>query len=287
MNTSCKSDVVKDEQNNSIVMLMSSLDNPFFLELSLFAEVEATKKGLNLHILDSENDSDLEYKNFKSFDMEDIDVLILNPTDSEKSSDIVELANEFDIPVITIDRGVIRGEVVSHITSDNYLGGVIAGEYLENILNSTGDIMLLEGILGTSANEDRINGIKEALKETAIKVVYQDTAEFNREVAYELIMNNKELLDEINAVFAANDEMALGVLDAVLELDRQVIIVGFDGNKDAINAVINGYLAGTVAQQPDLMATQCIKVVESVLHNETVEEIIHVKLKMISVGFHN
>ncbi|MBI9011223.1 MAG: substrate-binding domain-containing protein [Clostridiales bacterium] len=268
------------EDSRKIAFMISTLENPFFHELSQHAEIEANKVDIDLVILDSKNSVDIEKENF--INLKNIDVIILNPVDSELSSDIVLLANKKGIKVITVDRQVTKGYVVSHIESDNYLGGQMAGEFIESLLRKDDNILMLEGIQDTTANDMRIQGITDYFDDNEIDVQYTEIANFNRKEA-ELLLLKDNLINEIDVAFAANDEMALGILDAARQVNHFVTIIGFDGTKEAIDAVSNGYMAGTITQQPDLLAKYSIKAACDISKGLEISSSIKVKLKLVSI----
>lgn len=267
------------EEEASVLMLMSSTENAFFKEIADYARDLAEKKGMNLILMDSQNDAETEYNNFKK--IKNIQVLVLNPTDGELSSKVVLEANARDIPVITMDRQVKKGYVTSHIGSDNMEGGRLGARYLRRIIGPEDVILVLEGIKDTSANAQRMAGFFEAAEFHKIQVDLVRGANFNRKDAYDLV-KEEGLLDWATAVFATNDEMALGVLDLCIEEKKYVKIVGFDGSREALEAIESGYMNGTVAQQTFLIADKCMEAVEKVINGESVETISLVDLKMIT-----
>ena len=180
-------------------------------------------------------------------------IILINPTDSDAVGSAVKAANGKNIPVITLDRGANSGDVVAHIASDNVAGGKMAGEYIIKQLGGNGKVVELEGIAGTSAARDRGQGFNEALKGSGIEVVAKQTADFDRTKGLAVMENILQAQPEIDAVFAHNDEMALGALQAIKASGRTIMIVGFDATDDAVKAVEAGEMAATVAQQPALI----------------------------------
>jgi len=266
-------------QGKRIALVISSRSNPFFESIVEYSEFECEKLGYELVVLDSQNDLKLESEHFDEIDA--FDVVILNPVEGEGSSEHVIKANQIGVPIITLDRSVERGKVVTHIASDNYSGGRLAGEFIESVIRPEDKLLLVEGIVDTTANKRRVDGINDYLREVDIVIDQTIVANFNRQEAYELTVGLD--LDDIDLVFAANDEMALGVLDAMREKNSFAVIVGFDGTDQAMQAIKSGYIAATVAQQPNLLAKHSIEAVEKILNDETVEEEIYVALKLVSL----
>jgi ribose transport system substrate-binding protein len=164
----------------------------------------------------------------------------------------VEAANKAGIPVFTVDRSASGGTVVAHIASDNVTGGKMAADYLATQLGKKGSVVELQGIAGTSAAQARGQGFNEAIAAYPdIKVIVQQSANFDRAEGKTVFAQILKDNPQIDGVFAHNDEMILGAIEAAKEANRTGIqFVGFDAVDDAISAVESGDLSATVAQQP-------------------------------------
>jgi ribose transport system substrate-binding protein len=263
-------------------LVLSTLNNPFFVTLRDGAVKQAKAAGLDLIVLDSQNDSAKEMANAEDLVSQKVAAILINPTDSDAVGAAIKLANREKIPVITLDRGANSGVVVSHIASDNVAGGKMAGEYIAKVLGKKGEVVELEGIAGTSAARDRGKGFNEALKGTAIKVVARQVADFDRAKGLAVMENILQGQPAINAVFAHNDEMALGALKAIQGSGRKILVVGFDATDDAVAAVKAGTLAATVAQQPALIGSLGVDTVKAVLAGKTVQKYVPVSLQLVT-----
>ncbi|MCF8020760.1 MAG: substrate-binding domain-containing protein, partial [Vallitaleaceae bacterium] len=122
-------------------LIVSTLNNPFFVTLKEGAEAKATELGMELVVLDSQNDPAKELANMEDLLTQGVSVILINPTDSDAVVGAIAMANEKDIPVITLDRGANGGEVVTHIASDNVAGGLMAGEYIAELLGGSGNVV--------------------------------------------------------------------------------------------------------------------------------------------------
>lgn len=263
-------------------LVVSTLNNPFFVALKDGAEAKAKEIGAELIVLDSQNDPAKELANVEDLVTKKVSVILINPTDSDAVGSAIKLANGSKIPVITLDRGANAGEVVTHIASDNIAGGKMAGEFIVDKLGGSGKAVELEGIAGTSAARDRGQGFNEAIKETGIEVVAKQTADFDRTKGLSVMENILQAQSEIHAVFAHNDEMALGALKAIEASGRDIMVVGFDATDDAVKAVQEGKLAATVAQQPDKIGALGVEMAEKVLKGENVDTFVPVDLKLVT-----
>lgn len=267
---------------DTIALTVSTLDNPFFVSLRDGAQQKADELGYNLVILDSQNDPAKELANVEDLLVRGVKVLLINPTDSEAVSNAVAMANRNNIPVITLDRGAANGKVVSHIASDNVAGGKMAGDFIAQKLGDKTKVIQLEGIAGTSAARERGEGFKQAINDHQFEVLASQPADFDRTKGLNVMENLLASRGDVQAVFAQNDEMALGALRAIRAANKNVLIVGFDGTEDGINAVKRGYLAATIAQQPELIGELGVVTADKIIKGETVDSKIPVDLKVIS-----
>ncbi|NLG95641.1 MAG: ribose ABC transporter substrate-binding protein RbsB, partial [Acetomicrobium flavidum] len=237
------------QEQKKIGLVISTLNNPFFVTLRDGAQQKADELGYELVVLDSQNDSSKEYSNVQDILQQGISLLLINPVDSDAVANAVKLANDANIPVITLDRGANGGEVVTHIASDNVAGGKMAGEYIVQQLGGKGKVVQLEGIPGASSARDRGKGFMEAIEGTEIELVASQPADFDRTKGMTVMQNILQAQPEIDAVFAQNDEMALGAVQAIESAGRQgIMVVGFDAIDDALQAIKDGKMAATVAQ---------------------------------------
>lgn len=266
----------------TIALAISTLDNPFFVTLKEGAEKKAKELGYNLVVLDSQNDPAKELSNVEDVTVRGATVLLINPTDSEAVGTAVAVANKKNIPVITLDRGANKGNVVSHIASDNVAGGKMAGDFIAEKVGKNAKVIQLEGIAGTSAARERGEGFKQAVEANQFELLASQPADFDRTKGLNVMENLLASHGSAKAVFAQNDEMALGALRAIRASGKNILVVGFDGTDDAVKAVNGGQLAATIAQQPDKIGELGVEAADKVLKGEKVEAQIPVPLKVIS-----
>ncbi|NMA48377.1 MAG: ribose ABC transporter substrate-binding protein RbsB [Tissierellia bacterium] len=270
------------EGEYTIGLVVSTLNNPFFVDLRDGAQAKADELGASLIVLDSQDDAASELSNVEDLITQGVDLIMINPTDSDAVGSAVLAANEADIPVITLDRSANSGEVVAHIASDNVAGGVMAGEFIVEQLGGKGSVVELEGIPGASAARERGEGFNTAIEGTDIKVVAKQTANFDRAEGLSVMEDILQSQAEIDAVFAHNDEMALGALEAIKASGRDIIIVGFDATDDAVAAVEAGDLAATVQQLPKDIGSIGVDTAIKILAGESVEASIPVALQLVT-----
>ena len=270
--------------DTTIGFAISSFDNDFFVTLSDGAEAAAGEAGVELIVSDAGGDAATQASQVEDFITQEVDVILLNPVDSDAIVASVEAANEAGIPVITVDRGATGGEVVSHIASDNVAGGTEAGEFLFEQIGGEGTVLELEGIPGTSAARDRGAGFQEALDAASgIERLAKQTANFARDEGLTVAQNLLQANPDADGLFAHNDDMALGAVEAAAAAGRDdLVIVGFDAAPDALQAIKDGTMAGTIAQQPDLMGQLAVETAVKVANGEDVEASIPVEITLVT-----
>ncbi|MDR5866988.1 ribose ABC transporter substrate-binding protein RbsB [Halomonas koreensis] len=266
-----------------IALVISTLNNPFFVTLQEGAEAKAEALGHELIVLDSGNDAARELSNVEDALSRDIDALLLNPTDADAAASGVRSANARNVPVITLDRSASAGRVASHIASDNVAGGRLAGEFVAERLGGEGRVVQLEGVPGASATRDRGEGFVAALDDAeGLELAASQPANFNRSEGLNVMENLLQAHAELDAVFAQNDEMALGAQRALQANGREdLVLVGFDGTDAGIQAVEDGQLDATVAQQPGRIGELGVATADALLAGESVAASIPVPLKLI------
>ena len=266
---------------DTIAMVVSTLNNPFFVTMKEGAEKKAKELDYKLIVLDSQNDPSKELANVEDLLVRGVKAILINPTDSDAVSNAVRMANKANTPVFTLDRAANNGEVVSHIASDNVAGGEMAGKYISEKIGKDAKIVQLEGIAGTSAARERGEGFMKAVKSEKMQLLASQPADFDRTKGLNVMENLLSSQPQTQAVFAQNDEMALGAFRAVQASGKDILIVGFDGTEDGIAAVKRGLLGATIAQQPSLIGEIGVESAVAVLTGKTVAKNIPVPLMMI------
>ncbi|PSJ47317.1 ribose ABC transporter substrate-binding protein RbsB [Zobellella endophytica] len=268
---------------DTLALVISTLNNPFFVTMKEGAEQKAAELGYKLIVLDSQNDPAKELANVEDLGVRGTKALLINPTDSDAVANAIRLANGAGLPVLTLDRAASRGEVVSHIASDNVAGGKMAGDFIADKVGLDAQVIQLEGIAGTSAARERGEGFAQAVAEHGLTLLASQPADFDRTKGLNVMENLLTGNPGVQAVFAQNDEMALGAMRALQAANKKdVLIVGFDGTEDGIKAVEGGRLAATIAQQPDAIGAIAVETADKVLKGETVADHIPVPLQVIS-----
>jgi len=272
-------------QDIKIGLAVSTLNNPFFVDLKDGAEAMAEEMGVEILTVDAQDDAASQLSSVEDLLIKQIDVLIVNPVDGNAVVSAITAANDAGVPVITVDRGAEGGDVASHIASDNVAGGEMAGDFIAEQLGEEGNVVELQGIPGTSAARDRGKGFNQAMdKYSGMEVIARQPAGFDRAEGMTVMENILQGNQNIDAVFAHNDNMALGAMEAIAAAGRsdEIMIVGFDAIDDAREAVKEGEMAATVAQKPGLMGEMAVETAIKVVNGEEVAEYTPVPLELIT-----
>lgn len=269
-----------DVKDIKIGLSISTLNNPFFVSLKDGVVAEATKQGMEVVVVDAQNDSAKQSNDVDDLIQQGVNALLINPTDSSAISTVVQTANSLGIPVITLDRSADQGEVAALVASDNVKGGQMAAEYIVDQLGKDTKVIELEGVPGASATRERGKGFHDIADEQ-LNVVAKQAADFDRTKGLTVTENLLQGNPDAKAIFAHNDEMALGAIEAIQSSGKDIMVIGFDGNDDALKSIEAGNLTATVAQQPELIGQLAIGAAKDVLQGKEVEKNIAAPLKLV------
>lgn len=258
--------------DQTLTLAVSTLNNPFFITLRDGAQAAADEAGVTLEVVDAQNDAATQQNQLANASTQGVDAVLINPVDSEAAAAAVTPVLDADIPVIAVDRSVEGKEVNSTVSSDNVAGGRQAAEALAEAMGGEGQVIVLQGVAGTSASRDRGQGFEEGIAEYPdIEVVAMQPANFDRAQGLDVATNLLESNAEVTGIFAENDEMALGALQALGDRAGQdVFVVGFDGTDDGLQAVADGTMVATIAQQPAELGRIAVELALQAINGEDV-----------------
>ncbi|MEV6839722.1 substrate-binding domain-containing protein [Streptomyces sp. NPDC051133] len=263
---------------------LSTLNNPFFVQIRSGAQAEAKKLGVDLTVTDAQNDASQQANQLQNFTSSGLGAIIVNPVDSDAAGNSVKAADKASIPVIAVDRGVNKASVDALVASDNVAGGEQAAKTIAEKLGGRGKIVILQGQAGTSAARERAAGFAQGLKAyPGIQVVAQQPADFDRTKGLDVMSNLLQAHPDVQGVIAANDEMALGAVKALgSKAGRSVQVVGFDGTPDGLKAVKDGTLYASVAQQPTQLGRIAVDNALRAVQGKKVEQAVKVPVKVVT-----
>ncbi len=268
--------------NGSIGLSVSTQNNPFFVTLVEGAQAAADAAGVQLIVVDAGDDAAKQVSDIEDLVQKNISVLIVNPVDSDTVSSVVQSAVNKGVKVISADRVVNGVEIDCQIASDNVLGAELATQFIVEQVGEGAKVAELQGTSGASAAIDRGTGFHN-IADAKLDVVASQPADFDRTKGMTVMENMLQANGDIKAVFAANDEMALGAEKAIAASKKDIVIVGFDATDDAINSIKEGGMDATIAQQPDLIGSTAIDTAIRLINGETVEKSIPVEVTLITI----
>ena len=261
-------------KSKKAVMVMSTLNNPFFVSVKNGAAAQAPTKGIQLDVQNA-NNSDSTALNLATTALtKQPGILILDPVGSQSATASVTAANTANIPVMAFDRRPDGGKLSSFVGYDAIQAGRNAADALAKGMGDKGTVVEIQGILGTNVAQDRSKGFEEEIaKHPGIKVVAKQAADFDRGKALNVMTNILQANPNINGVYAANDEMAMGVLAALKSrnLAGKVTLVGNDGISDALAAIASGEMYATNAESPFELGQRVADIAAQVMSGSSVE----------------
>jgi ribose transport system substrate-binding protein len=256
-----------------------SLQNPFWVSVTNAMQQKADEMGVGLTVRDAQNDTAKQASDIEDLIEQKVNVLMVTPYDSVSLSPVIKLANKAGIPVLIVDIGLNARDVEyeSLIITDNYLGGRMIGEWMiqyfkdNRIENPT--VATIEAQLGAENARQRHQGFIDIMKENGIEVVLDRSANSLRDQAMLVMEDFLQTCPDLTAVFAENDDMALGALQAVKQSQAKTIIAGYDGVQDAYEEIRNGSnLKVDISQQPDQMGIRAVELACDIVEGKEIDK---------------
>ena len=272
---------VQNATKGTIGLAVSTQNNPFFVSLVEGAKGMAAELGVDMTVADAGDDAAKQTSDIEDLVSSGISVLIVNPVDSDAVAGAVEAAMAKGVKVIAVDRVVNGVEIDCQIASDNVLGAELATQYIVDLVGEGAVVAELQGVTGASAAIDRSQGFHNVADEK-LDVVASQTANFARTEGMTVMENMLQANPGIQGVFAANDEMALGAMEAITGAGKNIVVVGFDATDDALASIKAGQMAATVAQQPELIGSTAVENAVKLIGGESIPANIPVEVTLIT-----
>ena len=278
----------------TIAIVMKTLNNPFFIDMQEGAQLAAKKLGVELIVQAAEREVDVEKQMqiVENLIQRKVSALCITPSGSREIVPAILKANEAKIPVLVIDTRVDQkalaeagATTVAFIGSDNRDGGRIAGEFIAGQLGGKGSVAILEGIPGHETGDARLNGFHEAIEKfKGIRIVASQTANWERDQGFNVFQNILQAHPGVQAVFACNDMMALGAVEAISAARKQgkICVVGFDAIKDSRTAIVNGEMHASIAQHPEEMGRLAVEYAYQAMKGQNIPAEIPVRIELIT-----
>jgi ribose transport system substrate-binding protein len=246
------------DQEKKVAVIVSTLNNPWFVVLAETAANRAKELGYEANIFDSQNNTALETDHFENAIASGYGAILFNPTDADGSIANVRMAKNAGVPVFCMDREVNATDAAtSQILSDSYAGCVAIGKYFVEKMNKKGKYVEILGLVGDNNTWSRSKGFHSVVDHyPELQMVAQQNADFDRNKAMEVLESILQVHPDISGVFCGNDAMAMGAYQALISAGKaeDVMVFGFDGAGDVINSIQQKKILATGMQFPKLMA---------------------------------
>lgn len=263
------------ERGPVIGVSLMNLSNEFIVMLHKAMESEARNSGATLIVNDAQRSAERQVQQVESFTARGVDAIILNPCEVEASSPAVDRARAAGIPIVNVNSET-RSEPTAFVGSRDEESARIAMEYIAGRLRGKGNVVMMHGFMGQAAQLKRERGAREVLAaHPGLKLLAAQTAEWDRAKAISLMENWIQSYGaSIDAVFAQNDEMAMGALIALEQARRKdrVIVAGVDAIADALQAVKDGRLDATVFQDADGQGRTAVRAALALIRQQPYEK---------------
>ena len=268
MSLSCMAGWAQAEEADPVVVAqaMPTLNNPWYVLFAQGSEDMAEALGVELSQVTnpgtSEWDPESQISIIENLIAKGPDVIEIDPVSTDGINSAVDEARNQGIKVV-MSGTKVSTEVECSITADNYQGGILCGEEMAKLLNGEGKIVILDATPGRDVMQNRVDGFKSVIEEyEGIEIVAEQIANSDRAEAVTVMETILQANPEIDGVWAANDEMALGAVEALraLGLEQEVIVGGFDATDDAVAAVQLGEMNFTANQIPYEIGARAIAI---------------------------
>jgi ribose transport system substrate-binding protein len=277
-----------------VALVLKTLNSPFFNDMQRGAQEAASKAGVDLVVQAAEREIDVERQMqiVENLLQTGVQALCLTPSGSREVVPAVVKANRASIPVVIVDTRLdsaaakeADAKIVSFIGSDNYEGGRIAARFIVDATKGKANVGVLEGIPGHETGDSRLRGFRDGIKETPdVRIVASQTANWERDQGFNVFQNMLQSHPEIDTVFACNDMMALGAIEAIRAAGKTgaIRVVGFDAVEDARKAIQDGTMVASVAQFPDEMGRLAVENAVHAIRGEPVSSDAKVRIELIT-----
>jgi inositol transport system substrate-binding protein len=253
--------------------------------LNKVMEARARELGVTIVVNDAQRSADRQVQQVENFVAQKVDAIILNPCEVEASSPGVDRALAAGIPVVNVNSET-RTAPTAFVGSRDEEAGRLAMEYIAKRLNGSGNVVMMHGFMGQAAQIKRDRGAREVLsRHPGLKLIADQTAEWDRAKGISLMENwIQSYGGRINAVFAQNDEMAMGAVLALEQAGRKkhVVVAGVDAISDAMQAVRDGRLDATVFQDAKGQGTAAIETALKIIRKEPFEKQVFIPFQLVT-----
>jgi ribose transport system substrate-binding protein len=286
MATLCAACSSESSSKKQVGVVVKTLSQPFWLYVKSGAESAAKAGGAQAAVTGATDESAVQEQvdKIRAMTTRGVDALVVAPTEPKGLQPILQQAVEQGIPVLLVDTDIPDWSAkTSFIGTDNFAAGKVGGQFALTVAH-TGKLAILSGTPGNTATQDRINGFKQAIAGSGVDLVAELSANSDRAQGRSVTADILQRSPDLTMIFAANDEMALGAVEAVGAAGKtgQVQIIGFDGTKDAVDAIQAGTMAGSIAQNPYRMGQSSVQAAIKATKGESVDKRIDTGSTMVT-----
>lgn len=263
------------KSSGTIGVSLLTMQNPFFKDIADAMDAAGKKDGYTVTVQAGELDPAKQKDQVNDFIVKKVSAIVLSPVDSRSIGAAILAANAANIPVFTADIASLdpKAKVVSHVATDNYGGGKLAGEAIVKALDGKGKVAIISHPEVESVIQ-RAKGFKEAIAGSpGIQVVAELPGKGQRDTSFKVAQDILQAHPDVVGIFAINDPSALGAVAAIEKAGKsgKVKVIGFDGMKEARQAVKEGKIYADVVQHPDQIGQLTVETIHKYLSGEKVE----------------
>ncbi len=272
--------------DKTIAFVPKQLGNPYFVAVKDAIEEAATANGFKFksNAPDSSIEVDKQIGIIEAFIAQGVDYLVLIPNDATAVVNVINEAAAQGISVFLVDSGAEKSDYVAYIGTDNYAGGMLAGDWFgENI---KGQVAIIDGAAGNAATTARYKGFMESVKKYPdIEVVTVDYGNGDMGTSMSVAENFLTAYPNLAAIFSCDDQMAQGAGQAVQAVNKgdSIVVCGFDGSPNGAQAILDGIMDVSIAQQPRLMGKTSIDYIIKLIDGEEIEPIIYTDCEVVTI----
>jgi ribose transport system substrate-binding protein len=262
----------------TVAVFTKNQSNPYFQTVRVGADAAAKAMGAKtVHYIPTKPDSIPEQlSQIEDLVVKKPDAIVLIPVDYKAIVPGIEQINQAGIPIVNITDRAAGGKFLAFVGADDYSIARETGRYLLNALGGKGNVVILEGVKGSLTNVDRVKGFNDALKEFPdVKLLASQPANYQRLQALQVMENLMQSHPKIEGVMTGNDAMAVGAIEALEGANRQALVTGIAGSKEAVDAIkagkllasgdFNGFLQGCIGTMIALRALRHEPIVDEVV----------------------
>ncbi|WP_324651905.1 sugar ABC transporter substrate-binding protein [Georgenia sp. H159] len=265
------------EGDYTVAVVLKTLSSPFWLQVAGGVEDGAEAAGVEVTLAGATAETQVQEQidKVRAAITQQVDALVVAPTQAEQLQPILQQAVDADIPVLLVDTDIEDWDgKETFVGTDNYAAGVTAGEYILEQTDS-GSIAVIRGVPGNPSTDSRIDGALDTIEDSGIEVVADLAANSDRAEGRSVMADILQSNPDVSIVFAANDDMALGALEAIKSAGvnlEDILVIGVDGTSDAVDSMLAGELDASIAQNSYDMGRTSVELAVELLEGGTIEE---------------